>query len=49
MKVKPATKKLSKEEQAIYNQKKLDQLTRLAALLLAGVSVYYFFIKLLFL
>lgn len=49
MKVKPASKRLTKEEQDIYDQKKLDQLTRFAALMLAGVSVYYFFIKLLFL
>lgn len=49
MRVKPASKRLSKEEQAIYNQKKLDRLTRLAALVFAGTSVYYFFIKLLFL
>lgn len=49
MKVKPSTKKLTKEEQEIYDQQKLDQLTRLGALILAGVSVYYFFVKLLFL
>jgi hypothetical protein len=49
MKTKPVTKRLSKEEQEIYNQQKLDQLTRLAALALAGLSVYYFFVKLLFL
>lgn len=49
MKVKPSSKRLTKEEQQIYDQKKRDQLTRLAALMLAGVSVYYFFVKLLFL
>jgi hypothetical protein len=49
MKTKPATKRLSKAEQEIYDQQKLDYLTRLAALALAGLSVYYFFIKLLFL
>jgi hypothetical protein len=49
MKTKPATKRLSKEEQEIYDQQRLDHLTRLAALALAGVSVYYFFVKLLFL
>jgi hypothetical protein len=49
MKTKPATKRLSKEEQKIYDQQRLDYLTRLAALALAGVSVYYFFVKLLFL
>ncbi|WP_438945658.1 hypothetical protein [Sediminibacterium sp.] len=49
MRVKPSSKRLSKEEQAIHDQQKLDQLTRLAALVFAGASVYYFFIKLLFL
>jgi len=49
MKTKPSTKRLSKEEQEIYDQQRLDYLTRMAALILAGVSVYYFFIKLLFL
>lgn len=49
MKVKPSSRRLSKEEQAIYDQQKLDRLTKLAALVFAGASVYYFFIKLLFL
>ncbi|MFY8024188.1 MAG: hypothetical protein ACOVNO_02505 [Sediminibacterium sp.] len=49
MKTKPSTKRLTKEEQEVYDQQKLDYLTRWAALILAGVSVYYFFIKLLFL
>ncbi|BDQ11827.1 hypothetical protein TEGAF0_10440 [Sediminibacterium sp. TEGAF015] len=49
MRVKPASRRLSKEEQAIQDQKRLDHLTRLAALVFAGTSVYYFFIKLLFL
>lgn len=40
---------MTKEEQAIYDQQRLDYLTRMAALVLAGSSVYYFFIKLLFL
>lgn len=49
MKIKPANKRMTKEEQAIYDQQRLDYLTRMAALALAGFSVYYFFIKLLFL
>jgi len=49
MKTKPATKRLTKEEKEFYDQQRLDYLTRMAALILSGVSVYYFFIKLLFL
>lgn len=49
MKTKPARKRLTKEEQEIYDQQRLDYLTRIAALTLAGASVYYFFVKLLFL
>lgn len=49
MKVKPVKKKLSKEEQELFDQQRIDYLTRSAAIILSGASVYYFFIKLLFL
>jgi hypothetical protein len=39
MKTKPSTKRLTKEEQEVYDQQKPAYLTRWAALILAGVSV----------
>jgi hypothetical protein len=49
MKVLPDTPKLSPEEEAARLRAVTDKLTKFAAIALAFVSTYYFFIKLLFL
>lgn len=49
MKVRPLNERRSKEEQKLHNQKQQDYYTRMTAIFLVGASVYYFFIKLLFL
>ncbi|MBX9733476.1 MAG: hypothetical protein K2X37_05410 [Chitinophagaceae bacterium] len=49
MKVLPDSPKLSPEEEAARIRLLTDRLTKASAIILAFVSVFYFFIKLLFL
>lgn len=49
MSTKPTIPKRTADEQALYEKQVIAKFTRIAALALAFLSVYYFFIKLVFL
>lgn len=49
MRIDPILQKMTKKEKLAYDQAQLEKKTKFAAIALSFVSVFYFFIKLLFL